>query len=786
MYHKNKVKLCAGVCKTWGVADAGTNVLTTGHWYEEFEREKTCTVDGGKPINIEDVEIKRLSMEYDGVMKNADIVMLKFPGIPQKRNIVHHFVSEEELERDLVPKRVQYVDIRSDRTIMGLPIEETFHTCYYNGKDRFISGWEYDFNKVGVDYEVYEGGCMSALVDNIHKQIIGFHVASGPRPVLLRYGYAQCITRECLQDLLGIDGVKESEVVDLNYLYAEDFKTNDVLEPMLALKPYISVQASLNEPIRHATYTDLKPSPMFGLLTEEGKKPVIFNTIGEAFPGVAKMEEAINKNIDDVIVPVKIVAKARTALKHKILAFEPTYAVKQWRTTTESIEGVIGQEYMRPQVAGTANGIPLNKLFPAKKDTYKRVGKSLFFNTICVDLHERNMAMRFDGKCPPTAFQVVLKDELKSEAKIGSPREVDCSPTEFTQTVRKYTLDFSAAFYENNLGKTFSAVGMNCLGSDWTKLCNKLRWHNNIVAGDVSAFGPTLPRPICENVWSAINHWYDNKGERCQQSNAMRNVLCKESLTSVKVAYNTVFKTNASSPSGLGITTIVNTCSMWQYLYIAWCSIVEDWYETGNNIEGADRVAAETVEFFERYVDTVIYGDDLICSVSPVITEMFNNLTLAKFFATIGLKYTDGAKKTVSVPFVRLQDATFLGRAFTTLKIGEEKHQVGALDITLIRNIVNWTKCRNSNNMDRHMLSATQSALIELMYHGPEKHAKGYGILQKYWQSEGRNTVLVGYTFDELYERWRNDNISEEEKLTLDCGDKCMSNLDVSEQSPGE
>jgi hypothetical protein len=87
MYYKNKVRLCAGVCKTWGVAVAGTNILTTGHWYEEFEREKTCTVDGGKPINIEDVEIKRLSMEYDGVMKTLTLLCSNFLVYPKNETL---------------------------------------------------------------------------------------------------------------------------------------------------------------------------------------------------------------------------------------------------------------------------------------------------------------------------------------------------------------------------------------------------------------------------------------------------------------------------------------------------------------------------------------------------------------------------------------------------------------------------------------------------------------------------------------------------------------------------
>lgn len=489
------------------------------------------------------------------------------------------------------------------------------------------------------------------------------------------------------------------------------------------------------------------------------------------------MEDAINKNIDDVVIPIKYVNKARSALKHLLVGVTPTYKVKQCRTTTECIGGVIGMEYLRPQVANSSNGIPLRELFPAKKDTYKRLGKSLFLNTIFVDLHERNMAMRFEGKCPPTAFQVVLKDELKSELKVGKPREIDCSPTEYTHAVRKYTIDFSSAFYENHLN-FFSAVGMNCLGTDWQRLVAKLRWKDTIIAGDVSAFGPTLPKSISNNVWIAINNWYSAHSEHDQQANSIRNVLCTEATTSVKVAYNTVFKTNASSPSGLGITTIVNTCAMWQYLYIAWCSIVEDWYNKGNNVENLDQLTAESVETFNELVDTVIYGDDLICSVNPIIKDMFNNLTLARFFLSIGLKYTNGDKQQVTLPFVKLSDATFLGRAFTKLRVGDEVYDAGALDETLVQNIVNWTKCRNQKNILRHMLSATQSALVEMMYHGAAKHNKAYGVLQKFWQSEGRNEVLVGYTFDELVERWLDDNIREDEKLTLDCGDKCMSLCD--------
>jgi len=604
-YKRNLVSLQAGNWHAKALGIAGDNYLTTGHWCEEFEREGTCTIDGVK-FNFSDVEVKYLQMPYDGTIKTADIVLIKFRGTPHKKNIIHHFVTEDELERGTVPKKLQYEDSRSNRTIMGLSVEQTMYDCVYEGKDRFISGYEYDFMTSGVDYEVYNGGCMSALIDHLHKQIVAFHVCSGPRKILQRYGYAQCITRETLNSLLGVESVEECENIDLNILYAEDFTVNDKLQPLLNLKPYISVQGTLDEPIRHVTYTELRPSPMFGVLTTDGKKPVVFTTIGEAYPGVVKMEQAINKNEPTVEVTPKHVTLAKNALKHKILEFEPTYAVKQVRTATESIDGVLGLEYMRPQVSRTSNAIPLREYFPMKSDTYTRKGKKLFLNSMVVDLHERNMAMRYNNKCPPTAFQVVLKDELKSEGKRDSPREVDCSPTEFTQTVRQYTLDVSSAIYENNL-KQFSAVGMNCLGADWQRLTRKLRWHDYILAGDVSAFGPTLPHSLCENVWIAINHWYDHKASHDQQANQIRNVLCKESLTSVKVAYNTVFKTNASSPSGLGITTIVNTMCMWQYLYIAWCVIVEDHYKT-STIDDLDLETARSVATFEDKVDTVIYG----------------------------------------------------------------------------------------------------------------------------------------------------------------------------------
>ncbi len=316
-------------------------------------------------------------------------------------------------------------------------------------------------------------------------------------------------------------------------------------------------------------------------------------------------------------------------------------------------------------------------------------------------------------------------------------------------------MDFVAAFYDWNL-KGFSAVGMNCLGRDWDTLYNKLRWKHNIVAGDVKAFGPTIPHSIINDVYSVINAWYGLHTESTDKSGTVRKVLGKEATESLNVAYDCLFETPCCSPSGQPLTILVNTVSMAMYLYMAYEEIMRD----------AKRADLANPQDYKRLIDTVVNGDDMIQSVSPEIERIYDNIKLSNKLEEHGVGYTDIRKEKVQYSFEKLEEVSFLGRKFTKL----EEHNVGALDEDMIRDVVNWTRCRSAKNLMGHMVSTTQGVLTEAMFYGQTKHEEIFMKLAKYWSKRGVD--LSDFTYTNLFNRWVDGKLSEEDKLTWDCAGK--------------
>jgi len=229
--------------------------------------------------------------------------------------------------------------------------------------------------------------------------------------------------------------------------------------------------------------------------------------------------------------------------------------------------------------------------------------------------------------------------------------------------------------------------------------------------------------------------------------------LCDEVINSLNVAYNALFETPCCSPSGQPLTVVVNTMCMQMYLYMAWLIAMRQ----------AKRNDLANYAKYQENVDTVIYGDDLIQSVNPSIAKIYNNVILSTILIDNGVKYTDIDKKPVTVPFRRLQEVTFLGRNFSTLN----GTPVGALDEDMIRDIINWTKCRTQKNLLGHMMSTTHGVLIEAMFLGRRKHAEFHSKLADWWSVKGE--TLHEHTFDVLQEKWKRDGLQESHMLTFDC-----------------
>jgi len=433
----------------------------------------------------------------------------------------------------------------------------------------------------------------------------------------------------------------------------------------------------------------------------------------------------------------------------------PDFKVKGRRTLEEAILGVTNIKNMNGMDLNTSVGFPLNYKYHNKKQLIKIVEdknkRSVIVDPELRDLHEKNMDKRKNGEVPLTIFHCVGKDERKSEAKIHKPRLIQGGPVEYTFATRRLTQDFTACFYQNKL-KSFSAVGVDCLGSDFAKMCAKMRWHDNIICGDIKNFGPTLQNEVVVRVYSIINSWYNkyDKGDSDdkEQNAFMRKVLQKEAVSCLNAAYDCVFRVPSGSPSGHPLTVVINTICNVMYVYMAYKRIFPK----------------SNYNKFKEEVDVLTYGDDLWLSVSPDISDKFNNVTLSQVYADVGIIYTDIDKKSVTKKFVKMQESAFLGRT----PVQFEDVYVGQLDYDVVCDILNWTK--NTGKKAKIAEDSTvRGVLIELFFHGKNVFEQAREKLAV----KADQKVFNGFNWSDLYNKWKNNSLSlplsyEEQFLTPD------------------
>jgi hypothetical protein len=123
-----------------------------------------------------------------------------------------------------------------------------------------------------------------------------------------------------------------------------------------------------------------------------------------------------------------------------------------------------------------------------------------------------------------------------------------------------------------------------------------------------------------------------------------------------------------------------------------------------------------TMKAFNEHVSMVSYGDDNCLNISPEVIEMFNQITIAEGYATIGMTYTDEAKSGEMVPFRTLGEIAYLKRTFTWNE--EEKQYLAPLSMDTVLEMVNWI--RGDLDQEQSTIDNIETSSFELSLHGKE------------------------------------------------------------------
>jgi hypothetical protein len=442
--------------------------------------------------------------------------------------------------------------------------------------------------------------------------------------------------------------------------------------------------------------------------------------------------------------PDDLVRKAGTLIREQLSAYKPHGMSLRSLSEEETINGNEFAQYTGMDMS-TSPGMPYKNVRP-----HGSKGKHIFFTfDEETQKYQLDMTARVYGINPAqkllddiTEFEHCamnnldvpfhmnyenLKQETIAIKKVrsGTTRLFSCAPLAINMLFRKYFGAFVAMMNQNCVDLP-SSVGINPTGADWTLLAKRL-WENGdcIIAGDYQKWDGKLMGSVMQAfVRDVINPLYSadarRRGvpeEQIEKENRMRLRLIDYAIHTYTIFGNVMALKHQGNPSGIPITSDLNSGANWMYIIVAYISLFRQHRKDNPTCKHCKDLREEDVM---TEVIKAFYGDDHLLSVARRSRCFFTFNTLRCFFESHGIGYTDALKRGGVCPdFMSLNDVSYLKRGF---KDDEELfgYLRAPLELDSIRDQINWVK--KGNDPIEAVLQNVKSAMGEFFHHGEEQY----------------------------------------------------------------
>lgn len=244
------------------------------------------------------------------------------------------------------------------------------------------------------------------------------------------------------------------------------------------------------------------------------------------------------------------------------------------------------------------------------------------------------------------AHRCNLKDEAVKIGKL-KVRVFMGSPFAYLYLMRKYFLPFSA-FMQCHPLLFETAVGIRCYSKEWTTLYNFLTKYSdaNMVAGDYKAYDQKMEIALTKAAFEVLLVLCEMAGYTDEQMAVCRGLMTETIAGCYDVKGEWIGLTSAN-PSGHALTVIINSLANSIQVRAGYYKLKP----AGWSLKFADVVALVT------------YGDDNIMGVSDS-APWFNHTELAAVLKLWGITYTMADKEAESVPYLPMDQCSFLKRTW--------------------------------------------------------------------------------------------------------------------------
>ncbi|UQT67976.1 polyprotein [Recilia dorsalis iflavirus 1] len=310
---------------------------------------------------------------------------------------------------------------------------------------------------------------------------------------------------------------------------------------------------------------------------------------------------------------------------------------------------------------------------------------------------------------PPTVYIDCLKDyRLKPAkcAKPGSTRIFSVAPIQCSIDIRRHLSDFTASLKATHIQNSIG-IGINPDSIEWTQLVNYLfEVGNCIITLDYSNFGPCLMSQLVAASNECIVEWHRLNGASDEHVNRVEWLLDCDILNPVHLCSNVLYQTVNGIASGSPLTGECNSIPNLFYIRCTYLEIMREKCPDYANMY-----------YFNLFVRIVVYGDDLIMSVSPDIIDIFNAITIRDALNLHGIVVTSAQKNAELTPYEDIYHSTFLKRSFARHPT-RSGIWLAPVEKDSVQECINWMhRCDDPIAATAEVVQAS----LDLAYgHGPE------------------------------------------------------------------
>lgn len=422
-------------------------------------------------------------------------------------------------------------------------------------------------------------------------------------------------------------------------------------------------------------------------------------------------------NVKEMVVPHMDVDA--TVLKHCVTAFAQDIIKEldnqhgfDWRgelielSDRAAINGLPGVKFVDRINVNSSMGHPWGK---SKKGFLRaapdeRYPEGVDFEPEVWERVRQIEAVYKEGERAYPVYTAHLKDEVLPIAKIlkKKVRMFTGAPVDVSMVARKKLLTF-VRFVQKNKFIFEAAPGTAAQSIEWTRIYHYLTAHgtDRIVAGDYGKFDKRMIASFVISAFHVIVEIFRAAGYSEQE---LMEIMCigydvAFPLVNVNGDLVEFFGTN---PSGHTLTVIINSLVNSLYMRYAYCQLNPD---------------GPTCWDFKINVNLITYGDDNAFGVSRMCS-WFHHTSVQTALASIGVEYTMADKESETVPFIDIDQCSFLKRSWR-LEADLEAYACPLEMASIYKSLTMWVP---SGTIDAYaqMVDVIRSANSEFFFHGRE------------------------------------------------------------------